>query len=169
MTSRSEMDESGDIGGGRPVRPPGGMGQGPPALSFDLSRTEPRAIVVCCLDALDPDPVLRDTLRLLLSEVLNNVVEHAYEGAFTGEVEIAQEPAEGRLRLRISDGGRAMPGGVLPRGGPVRLKGPRGDLPEGGFGWYLIRQLSDRQHYERRAGRNYLWIDILTGGAKYRA
>ncbi|MWD29207.1 ATP-binding protein [Aquicoccus sp. SCR17] len=169
MTSRSEMDESGDIGGGRPLGPAGGVGQALPALSFDLSQSEARAIVVSCLDVLDPDPVLRDTLRLVLSEVLNNIVEHAYDGALTGEVEIAQEPAEGRLRLRISDGGRAMPGGVLPRGGPVALNGPRDDLPEGGFGWYLIRQLSDRQCYERRAGRNYLWLDILSSGAKYRA
>ena len=105
----------------------------------------------------------RSTAELVLAEVLNNVVEHAYAQA-TGPilldlrlVDWAGEPA---LDCTVTDRGRPMPEGTPPPGGPVILDVPLADLPEGGFGWYLIRSLTQELHYARETGRNRLSFRI---------
>ncbi|MCU0902485.1 MAG: ATP-binding protein [Tabrizicola sp.] len=94
--------------------------------------------------------------ELVLAEVLNNVAEHAY-GEAGGEVAITLALDPAGIRCLIVDGGRAMPGERLPEG---RLPDARGtaleDLPEGGFGWHLIRSLSSDLSYARVDGQNRL-------------
>lgn len=104
-----------------------------------------------------------DTLRLCLAEALNNIVEHAYDGA-------DGRPIFARVQLRPSgydvvlvDEGKPMPGGTLPAG---RLDFDNENLdflPEGGFGWVLIRSQMDAIDYERRGGRNVLRLSKRFG------
>jgi serine/threonine-protein kinase RsbW len=98
----------------------------------------------------------RSTAELVLAEVLNNVAEHAY-GEAGGRVEVSLQHGPDGLRCRIIDEGRAMPGGQPPEG---RLRGgpdvALAELPEGGFGWHLIRSLSTDLTYTRVQGQNRL-------------
>ncbi len=62
-----------------------------------------------------------------------------------------------------------MPGGQPPAGHLPRVAAPPpgggvGDLPEGGFGWSLIRTLTTDLSYSRQAGRNELHVVIPLQG-----
>jgi serine/threonine-protein kinase RsbW len=95
------------------------------------------------------------SVELVLAEALNNVVEHAYAQA-AGPIEILLHPAGGLLDCRIRDRGLGMPGGALPDGAPDSLDCLLADLPEGGFGWLLIRELAEGIEYRRIEGQNQL-------------
>lgn len=91
------------------------------------------------------------TVQIVLAEALNNVVEHAYAD-FHGKIEVWVTLRDSFLFIRILDDGLPMPGGVLPGGRLTRSD----DLPEGGFGWYMIRTLSHDLTYQRDGRRNLL-------------
>ncbi len=102
---------------------------------------------------------LRGTVEIVMAEILNNIVEHAYAGD-EGQIEMTLQDAESGLHCLISDCGRPFPLGEPPAGD---LPGLEGDIPEGGFGWALIRAYAEDLHYERRAGRNHLRFRIGPG------
>jgi len=68
------------------------------------------------------------------------------------------------LDCRVLDDGRPMPEGRLPCG---REDWPtaRDQLPEGGFGWFLIRTLAMDLCYNRIEGRNRLAFRLTVGSA----
>lgn len=101
------------------------------------------------------NPADRSTAEIVLAEVLNNVVEHAYAAA-PGPIRLWLDQAPGRLCCRIEDEGAPMPEGRLPAG---RLP-EASELAEGGFGWHLIRSLALDLHYERSGGTNLLCFDL---------
>lgn len=92
----------------------------------------------------------RATAEIVLAEVLNNIGEHAYADR-KGAISIILTPKAGGLNCQIADRGREMPGGTPPEGTL-----PTEELPEGGFGWYLIRSLTQDLSYERKDGQNLL-------------
>ena len=97
------------------------------------------------------DEADRGKAEIVLAEALNNIVEHAYaDGA--GEIELTISVNQRGLSCRIVDHGAPMPQGTLPSG---QLAAPE-TLPEGGFGWHLIRSLSEDLRYARIAGQNQL-------------
>ncbi len=96
---------------------------------------------------LDPD--FAAAAELVLAEVLNNVVEHAYRD-HAGEIEVSLEREGGAVSVRVADRGRAMPEDRLPAGCPPEPA----SLPEGGFGWHLIRTLTRDLSYRRFDGWN---------------
>lgn len=98
----------------------------------------------------------RGTVELVLAEVLNNVVEHAYAGGLSGTIEITMLQCPGKLHCSVTDEGRPMPGLAPPAGREARLDVPPEAMPEGGFGWFMIRELSRDLAYRRDAGRNRL-------------
>lgn len=78
--------------------------------------------------------------ELVLAEVLNNVAEHAYaEGG--GPVELRVEVRHAGLACMVADRGRPLPAGVVPNP-ELPLIAPPDHLPEGGFGWHIIRCLT---------------------------
>ncbi|NUB46399.1 ATP-binding protein [Fertoebacter nigrum] len=96
----------------------------------------------------------RGTAELVLAEALNNIVEHAYARA-PGEIDLWLHLTGTGMLCRITDRGAPMPAGTLPPGLPPCI-GKGADLPEGGFGWYLIRTLARDLDYRRIADRNEL-------------
>jgi serine/threonine-protein kinase RsbW len=105
----------------------------------------------------------RGTVELVLAEVLNNVAEHAYAGG-RGPVEVGLCATPLGIACRIIDRGLAMPDGQLPQG---RLPPDSpDDLPEGGFGWHLIRSLTADLTYARSAGQNRLSFLIPLNAAE---
>lgn len=105
----------------------------------------------------------RSMAELVLAEVLNNVAEHAFDEA-GGKVEVRLRQDGKGVRCLIVDQGRPMPDGKLPEG---RLPDGTGvaldDLPEGGFGWHLIRSLCADLTYSRVDGQNRLSLFLPTG------
>lgn len=93
----------------------------------------------------------RSTAEIVLAEVLNNIVEHAYDGV-SGPIRLSVGTLPGRVFFRIEDEGRPMPGETLPLGHLPAAD----DLAEGGFGWHLIRTLSCNLSYRRENGVNCL-------------
>lgn len=107
------------------------------------------------------------TMELVLAEVLNNIVEHAYENMSAGPIDLRIARDFRGLVCRIVDRGLPMPGGVLPLGAAPALvaAGNMGDLPEGGFGWFLIRDLTQNLSYVRDGATNRLdFVLPLSGG-----
>lgn len=102
------------------------------------------------------DPVRGGEVEIALTEAVNNVIEHAYGDPEAGLVRMNLTLRGGVLVVRLSDTGRPLPEGCLPAGRPANLAVPRRMLPEGGFGWFLIRTLADDVRHERYNGTNTL-------------
>jgi serine/threonine-protein kinase RsbW len=96
----------------------------------------------------------RGTVEIVLAEALNNIVEHAYAN-YAGSIEIRITPGDGFLFVKVVDSGLPMPGEELP-GGRLGQTADIQDLQEGGFGWYLIRSLSQELTYLRDGNMNIL-------------
>ncbi len=95
-------------------------------------------------------------VEIALAEVVNNVVEHAYSGIPPGEIQVEFGFCSGALRIGVSDHGNPLPDGKLPEGNPADVSGPLDEMPEGGFGWFMIRTLAREIHYIRENGCNHL-------------
>lgn len=116
--------------------------------------------LIATLAAEGRDDYLRSTTEIVLGEILNNIVEHAYGPDRQGEVELCCESGQDALWFTIRDHGAPMPGLCLPPGRPAPVDGARQDLPEGGFGWFLVHRLADDLEYCRDAGCNRLRFAI---------
>jgi serine/threonine-protein kinase RsbW len=101
-------------------------------------------------------------VEIALAEAVNNVVEHACSDLADASACITCAINDGSLNIEISDTGRPLPELRLPAGSKADLSGPLEDLPEGGFGWFLIRQIAAHVHYERVNGRNRLILEFRT-------
>lgn len=102
------------------------------------------------------------TVELVMSEALNNIVEHAYPAEDEdGPINILCEHAADGLHLKVVDQGRAMPNGILPVGASVDLEVDLHNMPEGGFGWFLIRDLAKEVRYERTDWENRLMFRLV--------
>lgn len=119
-----------------------------PGTAFDVHEAL-RGLTEGALSALAEAE--RTTAQIVLAEVLNNIVEHAYAGQ-GGRIDLTLSTGADGLRCVVTDCGEPMPSGRLPKG-----RSPRpGDLPQGGFGWFLIRSLARDLRYSREGGRNEL-------------
>ncbi len=102
----------------------------------------------------------RSTVELVLAEVMNNIVEHAYPDGTSGMIEMRITNDRDGLHCMTIDDGAPMPGGALPYPDPPL---PVADAAEGGFGWFLIRELSSDLVYARIDGRNRLEFRLDVG------
>ncbi len=93
-------------------------------------------------------------LRLALSEVLNNLVEHAPAGKKAGAIEVHCRIDAGHLFLAVRDNGPAMealPAGEFPE-----------SLSDRGRGWPIIHSWADEVRYRRDLGHNVLEMKRTT-------
>lgn len=149
----------------------GGEIVGPAPRSFHrVLRADPVSVRGTLMDlcrSFGPD-VPADALgrlELVLAEVLNNIVRHGAGGASPPDgpasddttcartVHLHVSAESGGLRCVVTDTGVRLPGECLA---PRSLPAPGPDLPEGGFGWFLIQDLASDLSYARSAGRNCL-------------
>lgn len=105
-----------------------------------------------------------DTLRLCIAEALNNIVEHAYEGAEGKPIFADVRLKPDSYEVMLIDEGKPMPGGKLPSGTLDFDLEDLDELPEGGFGWMLIHTQMDAVEYERRDGCNVLRLEKSVDG-----
>lgn len=129
-------------------------------LVFPGNQMAVRKALKSCMEELtrlDLNADDKASVELVLAEVLNNVVEHAYQERDIGVIELDARREGEELFVSIQDEGLPMPQGELPQGLPHDLDslGDQ-DLPEGGFGWFLIRELTRDLTYRRDGCRNRL-------------
>ncbi|WP_338057765.1 ATP-binding protein [Sulfitobacter geojensis] len=126
-----------------------------------------RAALQGVFDQLAPlslDVEETSTVELVLAEALNNIVEHAYPAPDAdGPIHLQLQHCADGLHVRLSDRGRAMKDDMLPKGHLERVDCNIADLPEGGFGWFLIKDLSRDVRYTRSDGQNRLSLRIAVG------
>ncbi|MCX8954062.1 ATP-binding protein [Ruegeria sp. NA] len=128
-------------------------------LSFPATETEASAGIAKLSAGLAKrglPPHKADDVKIALAEAINNVVEHAYMDVAPAGVQVTCRLDRNRLDILISDTGHPLPGYEPPDGTPAPLGTRIQDLPEGGFGWFLIHQLTSDICYERRDGCNRL-------------
>lgn len=102
-----------------------------------------------------------DTAQIILGEVLNNVVEHAYLLEEGLPIELGIWVITDGVLCKIKDEGAPMPNGVPPAGVSMDIDAvSRDDLPEGGFGWAMVRELTQDLQYHRTDSGNELMFLI---------
>lgn len=129
------------------------------SLSFRATELGARDGICTVADRLRNRGISEDRagdVEIALAEAINNIVEHAYAGIEPGQVLVDCRLARDWLEIKISDMGHPMPDGQLPTGDPLDISTETPELPEGGFGWFLIRQLVSDIRYERRSRSNLL-------------
>ena len=102
----------------------------------------------------------KSVVEIVLAEVLNNIVEHAYQEDPSGHIQLSVNPSDTGLRVLVQDEGLPLPADLPNKQVNYDLTCETGDLPEGGFGWLLVQELTDGLQYERRDGRNILSFQI---------
>ena len=105
-----------------------------------------------------------DTVELVLAEVLNNIVEHALAQTLNDtQIKITADHDARGLGVIITDEGAKMPNGVAPHPRPPVVDVEMPELPEGGFGWFMIHTLAKEVCYVRKDGRNHLTLRLAVG------
>lgn len=112
------------------------------------------------LSALSLDEFTIGSVEIVLAEVANNIVEHAYENTGNGTISLKCNLKDPLVKFEITDQGVALPNETLPAKKEHDLESDLNDLPEGGFGWGLIRDMTDSLAYRRQNGKNILRFSI---------
>ncbi|MEX0371021.1 MAG: ATP-binding protein [Tateyamaria sp.] len=128
-------------------------------LSGPLAVREALGQLLKGLEPLSLDVEEAGTVELVMAEALNNIVEHAYAD-LEGYIDISCVHGSDGLRLTVVDTGHAMPDGQTPVGAAADLDVDLCDMPEGGFGWFLIKDLAKDVEYRRREHENHLQLRI---------
>lgn len=93
-------------------------------------------------------------IELAVTEVVTNVIRHAYEGASDRTIRISGQVRNGVLSLTFYDCGKRFDLAKVP---PPCFDGTK----SGGFGVYIISQIADEFEYSRDAtGRNRTCLKI---------
>ena len=103
------------------------------------------------------------SVEIVLAEALNNIVEHAYDEAKPGEINLVIKQRRASLLFEISDKGNPMPNGRAPLGNHPMSEFNNDPMPEGGYGWFLIGQLAHDPCYRRDGDRNVFSFRLSVG------
>lgn len=139
-------------------------GNAPPdtrRVSFKATTADAREQVCDIRDMLGflgVDAQSLSSIELVLAEVINNVVEHAYAGDTAGTIDLNCELDQTHLHIHLRDQGKPFPSLELPDGQRPDVDCALYDLPEGGFGWFLIRKLTTSVTYQRVGDTNALHL-----------
>lgn len=100
-----------------------------------------------CVKAPGEHQRLSSELQLAIDEVFTNIVTHGYKNKTGQPICIRTEYLPDQMMIEISDQGDSLNPYSLPE---VNLYGDR----DHGYGWYLIRQISDRIVYRPKKTQN---------------
>lgn len=128
-------------------------------LSAQSNVTDAVAAAAIRLQEADVDQDSISNIQIVLAEALNNIVEHAYLFKEDGLIDLTLTLNAGTLGIQLKDHGCPFPG--VP---PVKMmmgnKTQFENLPEGGFGWFMIHSLTKSIAYSFCEGDNILSLEI---------
>ena len=121
-----------------------------------------RALQSTCqaLKALGTEAAALGIVEIVLAEVTNNIVEHAYSAQSSGTITLSCIKRTTNIRFEVIDQGNMLPGGEIPSKQEHDLTIDLDNLPEGSFGWGLIRDMTMNLAYRRCEGQNILRFSI---------
>ena len=105
---------------------------------------------------------VRGSLEIAVAEAMNNIVEHAYK-EYPGTITLKARIDGTHLNIRIEDNGTAMRDGMVPLGEIPDFPCDPKQMPEGGYGWSLIHDLTSNLTYQRAGDRNVLNFALENG------
>lgn len=97
-------------------------------------------------------------IELVLAEIFNNIVRHAYSTDQVGPIFVCGTYFGNEIYFKVEDFGCEM-----TDTSSMAIKEPKlprlNDSPaEGGFGWFLISQIADRYRYWRESDKNCIEV-----------
>ncbi len=95
-----------------------------------------------------------EDLNLVLAEVMTNIVRHGYPKE-PGTIALQLLQTDHALECHIIDQGIAFDPSLLGQIAP-----DPSELNEGGYGWFIIRNLTRKVSYQHRNGQNILCFTI---------
>jgi serine/threonine-protein kinase RsbW len=99
----------------------------------------------------------RYTVRLVLEELLSNVIRHGYEDGAPHEIAVALGVSAGAVALELVDDARAFD----PLSAPAfDVEMPLAERRAGGMGIHLVRSMTREVRYRRIDGRNHIDVRI---------
>lgn len=125
-----------------------------------------RRVIHQSIDALNKhglDSEATSSVEIVLAEALNNIVKHAYTDTENGDIKLVIKQRSSGLMFEISDKGNPMPNGRAPLGNHPMSEFNDDPMPEGGYGWFLIRELVRDLIYDRRDEQNFLIFRMVLG------
>lgn len=122
---------------------------------------EASARLMVGLEPLELDIKEAGTVELVMAEALNNIVEHGYPDPENGgPISVYCEHGSTGLTIKLVDKGLPMPNGQTPIGLVADTDVDLKDMPEGGFGWFIIKTLAKDVVYSRVNEVNLLDLRI---------
>jgi sigma-B regulation protein RsbU (phosphoserine phosphatase) len=101
------------------------------------------------------DELSLTNLNLAIEEAVTNVMCYAYPEGESGELELEAVRKDHRLEFILSDSGKPFDPTAVP---DADTTASVEDRPIGGLGIYLVRTIMDSVRYERKDGKNYLYM-----------
>jgi anti-sigma regulatory factor (Ser/Thr protein kinase) len=122
---------------------------------LDLEFTPRSAVVRTARDATsvvvpDLSRERRDDVRLLVSEIVTNSVQHGEPGPERW-IRLRVECGEGMVRVEVRN-----PGAAIAFERPARSN----EMRESGWGLYLLENLADRWGVSNAAGETCVWFEV---------
>lgn len=103
-------------------------------------------------------------VEIVAAEALNNVVEHAYWDSGSGTIRLRCRQSPLCINITILDQGVPVPLHVFAKRDTPNINVAIDNLPEGGFGWMLIQEMTENLSYQRVDGTNCLRMAVPLGG-----
>lgn len=98
-------------------------------------------------------------VRLVLEEIVSNVIRHGYDDAAAHEIGITVTAGVDAIEIAVDDDGRAFD----PRAGEELVTpGSLEAAPTGGMGLPLVKAMAGPIEYERVDGRNRTRVRVAT-------
>jgi serine/threonine-protein kinase RsbW len=99
-------------------------------------------------------------LELAATEIINNSLEHGYQGATDKQVEVHLEVSGAEVRIDLSDSGPPFPEAEMYRlqGEPAPLEDASEDWPMRGHGLQIVRQIVDSIALHSEPGGNRITL-----------
>jgi serine/threonine-protein kinase RsbW len=98
-------------------------------------------------------------IQIVLAEALNNVIEHGFSRENSGNVGVCIDIRDDIIVVEISDNGIKFTPPVVTQT-PLQDTSDIEHLPEGGFGWFLIREITTSFTFRRIANKNRLVLNF---------
>lgn len=98
-------------------------------------------------------------VQIVLSEVMNNIIEHGFKSEGIGLIEVEIFITADGITVRLCDDGIEFTPPEASQS-PLLDKDNLDDLPEGGFGWFLIKEITSSIELKRRENKNHLTLNF---------
>jgi len=119
-----------------------------------------RALARVCAELADPDreSELHSRIRLVLEEIMLNIINHAYATDPAGPVHVGWKiNSDGSRTIKFVDSGEEF--NPLQKD-PPNTEAELEDRPIGGLGIHLVRQTTRDIQYQRQGNENILTVRI---------